>query len=193
MERQFFRFSVGGLTDVAEIKGHRRTYIGALPGKIVQALKRVNTQNPLVLIDEIDKIGIGRGVSGDPSSALLEMLDPEQNEAFLDHYLDIPIDLSKILFVCTANSTETIPPPLLDRMEVIEVSGYVSEEKESIARGYLIPQAKQASGLEGVDVRIEDEAVRGLIKWWCRESGVRGLKKQIEKVRISVLFAFFVF
>ena len=135
MERQFFCFSVSGLTDVAEIKGHRQTYNRALLGKVIQALEHVNTQNPLILID---KIRIRRGVSGDPSSALVKMLDPEQNKVFLDHYLNIPIDLSKILFVCTANSTETIPPPLLDRMEVIEVSGYMSEEKEAIACGYPI-------------------------------------------------------
>ncbi|EIW84492.1 ATP-dependent protease La [Coniophora puteana RWD-64-598 SS2] len=178
--RQFFRFSVGGLTDVAEIKGHRRTYVGALPGKIIQALKRVGTENPLVLIDEVDKIG--RGHNGDPASALLEMLDPEQNSAFLDHYMDVPVDLSRVLFVCTANNLDTIPAPLLDRMEVLEVSGYVSEEKVAIAQRYLAPQAKEASGLKDADVEIDREAVDVLIKWYCRESGVRGLKKQIEKI-----------
>ncbi|KAJ7048654.1 Lon protease C-terminal proteolytic domain-containing protein [Mycena amicta] len=178
--RQFFRFSVGGLTDVAEIKGHRRTYVGALPGKIIQALKRVGTSNPLVLIDEVDKIG--RGINGDPSSALLEMLDPEQNDAFLDHYMDIPVDLSSILFVCTANTLSTIPAPLLDRMEVIEVSGYVTEEKTAIASRYLEPQARDASGLAGADVQISEDAVGVLIRDYCRESGVRGLKKAIEKI-----------
>nr|GAT47663.1 ATP-dependent protease La [Mycena chlorophos] len=178
--RQFFRFSVGGLTDIAEIKGHRRTYVGALPGKIIQALKRVGTSNPLVLIDEVDKIG--RGYNGDPASALLEMLDPEQNDAFLDHYMDIPVDLSSILFVCTANTLQTIPAPLLDRMEVIEVSGYVTEEKAAIASRYLEPQAREASGLGGADVKISDEAVGVLIQDYCRESGVRGLKKAIEKI-----------
>ncbi|EMD33884.1 hypothetical protein CERSUDRAFT_117409 [Gelatoporia subvermispora B] len=178
--RQFFRFSVGGLTDVAEIKGHRRTYVGALPGKIIQALKRVGTENPLVLIDEIDKIG--RGHNGDPSSALLEMLDPEQNNAFLDHYMDVPVDLSRVLFVCTANVLDTIPAPLLDRMEVLEVSGYVSEEKVVIADKYLGPQAKEASGLKDADVRLDPAAIDILIKYYCRESGVRNLKKHIEKI-----------
>ncbi|PFH46198.1 hypothetical protein AMATHDRAFT_43739 [Amanita thiersii Skay4041] len=178
--RQFFRFSVGGLTDVAEIKGHRRTYVGALPGKIIQALKRVGTENPLVLIDEVDKIG--RGINGDPASALLEMLDPEQNSSFLDHYMDVPVDLSRVLFVCTANNLDTIPAPLLDRMEVLEVSGYVSEEKAVIASKYLGPQAKEASGLKEADVSLEPEAVDVLIKYYCRESGVRNLKKHIDKI-----------
>ncbi|KAF8873603.1 Lon protease C-terminal proteolytic domain-containing protein [Gymnopilus junonius] len=178
--RQFFRFSVGGLTDVAEIKGHRRTYVGALPGKIIQALKRVETENPLVLIDEVDKIG--RGINGDPASALLEMLDPEQNNSFLDHYMDVPVDLSRVLFVCTANNLDTIPAPLLDRMEVLEVSGYVSEEKSQIASRYLGPQAREASGLKDADVQLDPEAVDVLIKYYCRESGVRNLKKHIEKI-----------
>ncbi|KAI0316908.1 ATP-dependent protease La [Amylostereum chailletii] len=180
LNRQFFRFSVGGLTDVAEIKGHRRTYVGALPGKIIQALKRVGTENPLVLIDEVDKVG--RGYNGDPSSALLEMLDPEQNTAFLDHYMDVPVDLSRVLFVCTANVLDTIPAPLLDRMEVIEVSGYVSEEKTKIAERYLAPQAKEASGLKDADVELDSAAVDALIKYYCRESGVRNLKKHIDKI-----------
>ncbi|KAK1235062.1 ATP-dependent Lon protease pim1 [Marasmius sp. AFHP31] len=180
LNRQFFRFSVGGLTDVAEIKGHRRTYVGALPGKIIQALKRVGTENPLVLIDEVDKIG--RGHNGDPSSALLEMLDPEQNNSFLDHYMDVPVDLSRVLFVCTANNLSTIPAPLLDRMEVLEVSGYVSEEKAVIADKYLGPQAKEASGLKDADVHLQPDTVDMLIKYYCRESGVRNLKKHIEKI-----------
>ncbi|KAJ3909452.1 Lon protease C-terminal proteolytic domain-containing protein [Lentinula edodes] len=178
--REFFRFSVGGLGDVAEIKGHRRTYVGALPGKMVQALKRVGTSNPLVLIDEIDKLG--RGHNGDPSSALLEMLDPEQNKEFLDHYLDLPIDLSRVLFVCTANNLSTIPAPLLDRMEVLEVSGYVSEEKRVIAERYLAPQAKASAGLQDADVVVERSAIDSLIKWYARESGVRNLKKMVEKI-----------
>ncbi|WVR06448.1 ATP-dependent protease La [Kwoniella sp. DSM 27419] len=178
--RQFFRFSVGGLTDVAEIKGHRRTYIGAMPGKPVQALKKVSTENPLILIDEVDKIS--KAYNGDPASALLEMLDPEQNKSFLDHYLDVPIDLSRVLFVCTANVLETIPGPLLDRMEVIQVSGYVSAEKLSIAERYLSPQAKEASGLKEVDIQLQPEAIETLIRYYCRESGVRNLKKHIDKI-----------
>ncbi|KYG49756.1 hypothetical protein M433DRAFT_885 [Acidomyces richmondensis BFW] len=178
--RKYYRFSVGGLADVAEIKGHRRTYVGALPGRIIQALKQCQTENPLVLIDEVDKLG--RGHQGDPASALLELLDPEQNSSFLDHYLDVPVDLSKVLFVCTANLLDTIPRPLLDRMEVIELSGYVADEKMAIAQKYLAPQAKEASGLKDVDVRIEDGAISELINRYCRESGVRNLKKQIEKV-----------
>ena len=180
LNRQYYRFSVGGLTDVAEIKGHRRTYVGALPGRIIQALKKCQTENPLILIDEVDKIG--RGHQGDPSSALLELLDPEQNNSFLDHYMDVPVDLSKVLFVCTANMTDTIPRPLLDRMEMIELSGYVAEEKMAIAERYLAPAAKELSGLKEVDVLLEKEAIEELIKSYCRESGVRNLKKQIEKV-----------
>ncbi|KKY14448.1 putative atp-dependent protease la [Phaeomoniella chlamydospora] len=180
LNRQYYRFSVGGLTDVAEIKGHRRTYVGALPGRIIQALKKCQTENPLILIDEVDKIG--RGHQGDPSSALLELLDPEQNSSFLDHYMDIPVDLSKVLFVCTANMTDTIPRPLLDRMELIELSGYVADEKKAIADRYLAPQAKELSGLKEVDVKLDESAIEELINKYCRESGVRNLKKQIEKV-----------
>ncbi|KAL9020792.1 MAG: hypothetical protein Q9185_001976 [Variospora sp. 1 TL-2023] len=180
LNRQYYRFSVGGLTDVAEIKGHRRTYVGALPGRIIQALKKCQTENPLILIDEVDKIG--RGHQGDPSSALLELLDPEQNNSFLDHYMDVPVDLSKVLFVCTANMTDTIPRPLLDRMEMIELSGYVADEKMAIAERYLAPAAKELSGLKEVAVNLDKGAIEELIKSYCRESGVRNLKKQIEKV-----------
>ena len=180
LNRQYYRFSVGGLTDVAEIKGHRRTYVGALPGRIIQALKKCQTENPLILIDEIDKIG--RGHQGDPASALLELLDPEQNNSFLDHYLDVPVDLSKVLFVCTANMTDTIPRPRLDRREMIDLSGYVADEKMAIAERYLGPAAKELAGLKDVDVNLSKEAIKELIKSYCRESGVRNLKKQIEKV-----------
>ncbi|KAJ1667777.1 ATP-dependent Lon protease pim1 [Coemansia sp. RSA 1813] len=180
LSREFYRFSVGGLTDVAEIKGHRRTYVGAMPGKVVQALKRVQTENPLLLIDEIDKLG--RGHQGDPASALLELLDPEQNNAFLDHYMDVPVDLSRVLFVCTANVTDTIPGPLLDRMEIIRLSGYLADEKLSIAQKYLAPQAKEAAGLAGSNIVLSDGAVDALVRNYCRESGVRNLKKHIEKI-----------
>ncbi|XP_047387290.1 LOW QUALITY PROTEIN: lon protease homolog, mitochondrial [Sciurus carolinensis] len=180
LNREYFRFSVGGMTDVAEIKGHRRTYVGAMPGKIIQCLKKTKTENPLVLIDEVDKIG--RGYQGDPSSALLELLDPEQNANFLDHYLDVPVDLSKVLFICTANVTETIPEPLRDRMEMINVSGYVAQEKLAIAERYLVPQARALCGLDESKARLSSEVLTLLIKQYCRESGVRNLQKQVEKV-----------
>uniref|UniRef100_A0A5K3FZD6 endopeptidase La n=1 Tax=Mesocestoides corti TaxID=53468 RepID=A0A5K3FZD6_MESCO len=180
LNRQYFRFSVGGMSDVSEIKGHRRTYVGAMPGKVIQCLKKTRTENPLILIDEIDKLG--RGWQGDPASALLELLDPEQNANFLDHYLDVTVDLSKVLFICTANQLDTIPEPLRDRMEMIEVSGYVAEEKMAIAQRYLLPQAASESGLTLEHVTITDGALRRLIRQYCRESGVRNLQKHIEKI-----------
>lgn len=186
LDRQFYRFSVGGLSDVAEIKGHRRTYVGAMPGKAIQALKKVGTENPLLLIDEVDKIG--RGYNGDPSSALLEMLDPEQNASFMDHYLDVPVDLSRVLFVCTANTLDTIPQPLLDRMEVMKVSSYTTEEKRHIARDYLAPQAKEASGLKDADITLPDESIDFVVRRYARESGVRGLRKLLEKVYRKAAF-----
>lgn len=186
LERQYYRFSVGGLSDVAEIKGHRRTYVGAMPGKVVQALKKVQTQNPMILIDEIDKLG--RGHQGDPASALLELLDPEQNNSFLDHYLDVPTDLSKVLFVCTANTVDTIPAPLLDRMEVISLSGYVAQEKLEIAKRYLIPTASEAAGVTPEQVAVTDEAIETLNRQYCRESGVRNLKKHVEKLYRKAAF-----
>nr|GLL29422.1 lon protease homolog 1, mitochondrial-like [Ipomoea trifida] len=180
LNRKFYRFSVGGLSDVAEIKGHRRTYIGAMPGKMVQCLKSVGTANPLVLIDEIDKLG--RGHAGDPASAMLELLDPEQNANFLDHYLDVPIDLSKVLFVCTANVVEMIPNPLLDRMEVISIAGYITDEKVHIARDYLEKATREACGIKPEQVELTDGALLALIENYCREAGVRNLQKQIEKI-----------
>ncbi|KAG2447753.1 hypothetical protein HYH02_007211 [Chlamydomonas schloesseri] len=180
LNRKYYRFSVGGLHDVAEIKGHRRTYVGAMPGKLVQCLKSTQSSNPLVLIDEVDKLG--RGHSGDPASALLELLDPEQNAAFTDHYLDLPLDLSKVLFVCTANSLDTIPGPLLDRMEVIRLSGYAQDEKRAIARRYLEPAAAADAGVPPGSVALADDALEGLIGEYCREAGVRNLKKHVDKV-----------
>ncbi|KAK7278011.1 hypothetical protein RJT34_23032 [Clitoria ternatea] len=180
LNRKFFRFSVGGLADVAEIKGHRRTYIGAMPGKMVQCLKNVGTANPLVLIDEIDKLG--RGHAGDPASALLELLDPEQNANFLDHYLDVTIDLSKVLFVCTANVIEMIPNPLLDRMEVVAIAGYITDEKMHIARDYLEKSTREACGIQPEQVEVTDAALLALIENYCREAGVRNLQKHIEKI-----------
>ena len=180
LDRPFFRFSVGGLTDVAEIKGHRRTYVGAMPGKLIQCLKSTQHANPVVLIDEIDKLG--RGYQGDPASALLEVLDPSQNTTFMDHYLDVPVDLSKILFLCTANVSDTIPGPLLDRMEVVRLSGYILNEKMEIARRYLEPTARSAMGLKEEHMTLEDSALTGLIQGYCRESGVRNLQKHVEKI-----------
>ncbi|KAK3031232.1 hypothetical protein RJ639_036887 [Escallonia herrerae] len=180
LNREFYRFSVGGLSDVAEIKGHRRTYIGAMPGKMVQCLKTVGTANPLVLIDEIDKLG--RGHAGDPASAMLELLDPEQNANFLDHYLDVTIDLSKVLFVCTANVVENVPNPLLDRMEIISIAGYITDEKMHIARDYLEKTTREACGIKPEQVDVTDAAFLALIENYCREAGVRNLQKQIEKI-----------
>jgi len=180
LDRKFFRFSVGGLSDVAEIKGHRRTYVGAMPGKLVQCLKTTGVSNPVVLIDEVDKLG--RGYQGDPASALLELLDPEQNGTFLDHYLDVPVDLSKVLFVCTANVLDTIPGPLLDRMEVVRLSGYIKDEKVQIARTYLEKVAKERSGIGESEASISDSAMNSLIEDYCREAGVRNLQKHLEKV-----------
>lgn len=180
LDREFFRFSVGGMSDVSEIKGHRRTYVGAMPGKLIQALKRLKSSNPVVLIDEIDKMG--RGHQGDPASALLEVLDPSQNSSFLDHYLDIGYDLSKVLFVCTANTIETIPGPLLDRMEVMRLSGYILEEKKEIARRYLLPKSQKESGVPADKIKVSPVALQHLISDYAREAGVRNLEKLIDKI-----------
>ncbi len=178
--RNFFRFSLGGMRDEAEIKGHRRTYIGAMPGKFIQAMKTVGTANPVIMLDEIDKIGMS--FQGDPASALLEVLDPEQNSGFRDHYLDVPFDLSNVLFVATANQLDTIPRPLLDRMEVIRLSGYILEEKEEIARRYLIPKSLSNHGLKKGQVAIRKPALRSLIDSYAREAGVRNLENLIKKI-----------
>ncbi|MEF9674013.1 endopeptidase La [Pseudomonas sp. PCH446] len=178
--RPFYRFSVGGMRDEAEIKGHRRTYIGAQPGKLVQALKEVEVMNPVIMLDEIDKMG--QSFQGDPASALLETLDPEQNVDFLDHYLDLRLDLSKVLFICTANTLDSIPGPLLDRMEVIRLSGYITEEKLAIAKRHLWPKQLEKAGVNKNRLSISDGALRAVIDGYAREAGVRQLEKQLGKL-----------
>mmetsp|Transcript_54 Transcript_54/g.97 ORF Transcript_54/g.97 Transcript_54/m.97 type:complete len:913 (-) Transcript_54:40-2778(-) len=187
--REYFRMSVGGVYDTSEIKGHRRTYIGSIPGKFVSILKKASSMNPLILIDEIDKIGRSSH-HGDPSAALLEALDPEQNNEFQDHYLDVPIDLSKILFICTANTLDTISPPLLDRMEVVDLSGYIIEEKLQIAKQYLIPRVLDDSGLKDQKIELPDSVLLKLISDYCRESGVRNLKHKIEQLIRKLAFKY---
>ena len=178
--RRFYRFSLGGMRDEAEIKGHRRTYIGAMPGKFLQAVKDAGTANPVIMLDEIDKIGAS--YHGDPASALLEVLDPEQNVDFLDHYLDLRFDLSKVLFVCTANQLDSIPAPLLDRMEVINLAGYIAAEKLQIAKKYLLPRQIERAGLAKGAVRLDQATLRGLIEGYARDAGVRRLEKQLGKI-----------
>ncbi|MCB1118508.1 MAG: endopeptidase La [Chlamydiia bacterium] len=180
LNRKFYRFSVGGMHDEAEIKGHRRTYVGAMPGKLIQALKHCGTQNPVIMLDEVDKIG--SNYKGDPASALLEVLDPEQNSDFLDHYLDVRFDLSNVLFILTANVLDAIPEPLKDRMEILRLSGYVSQEKMQIANKYLIPNNRKAMGLKSSQVEIAASALRKIVDQYARESGVRGLEKQLKKI-----------
>ncbi|MES9843394.1 MAG: endopeptidase La [Candidatus Sedimenticola sp. PURPLELP] len=178
--RTFYRFSVGGMRDEAEIKGHRRTYIGAMPGKFIQAMKEAGTENPVIMLDEIDKIGAS--YHGDPASALLEALDPEQNSDFLDHYLDLRFDLSKVLFICTANTLDSIPGPLLDRMEMISLSGYIAEEKLQIARRYLLPRQLKRAGLKRSQVKINVATLRAIANGYARDAGVRRMEKQISKI-----------
>jgi len=180
LKRKFYRFSLGGMRDEAEIKGHRRTYVGAMPGKIIQALKRVEVNNPVIMLDEIDKMG--RSFQGDPASALLEVLDPEQNHTFIDNYLDIPFDLSKVLFVATANYINDIPEPLLDRMEVIELSGYTLEEKIAIAQKWVIPKQLEKHGLAKKEFVLPVQVIKKLIADYAREPGVRIMEQCIAKI-----------
>ena len=176
--REYVRISLGGVRDEAEIRGHRRTYIGAMPGRLMNAMKNAGTSNPVIVLDEVDKLA--RDYSGDPSSALLEVLDPEQNNSFTDHYMNVPYDLSDVLFVCTANTTDTIPEPLLNRMEVIQFPGYTAVEKFQIAKRHLLPRARKATGITEDALEVKDDTIRAVIDNYTMESGVRGLKKQMD-------------
>ncbi len=178
--REFFRFSVGGMRDEAEIKGHRRTYIGAMPGKFIQAIRETGVANPVIMLDEIDKIGAS--FQGDPASALLEVLDPEQNSGFLDHYLDVRFDLSKVLFICTANQLDSIPRPLLDRMEMLRLSGYLTTEKVTIGKRFLWPKQRAKAGLSSAQIKVSDGAIKLIVENYAREAGVRNLEKQLGRI-----------
>ncbi|MDX9826712.1 MAG: endopeptidase La [Spirochaetia bacterium] len=184
MGKEFFRFSVGGMRDEAEIKGHRRTYVGALPGKIIQGLKISKSRDPVFMIDEIDKMGAS--YQGDPSSALLEALDPEQNFSFRDHYLDLPFDISNIFFITTANTLDTVPRPLIDRMEIIQIAGYIDSEKLEIARRYLIPKSLEKNGLKKSDLRYTRDSLITIAESYAREAGVRNFEKYLDKIHRKI-------